>query len=57
MDCGDTYIACENAAYVLKNVNTDEEIERIEIEQDDNGIDTVDRIGLLKKYIMEKGFS
>ncbi len=57
LDYGDTYIACENAAYVLKDMNTDDEIERIEIEQDDNGVDTVDRIGLLKQYLKEKGLS
>ena len=56
LDFGDKHIACENAAYVLKNTETDEVIERIEIKQNESGIDMEDRIIRLKNYLTEKGF-
>lgn len=45
---GDNYIVCENAAYVVKNTDTNDEVERIAIAQNDQGIDTEDRIKKLK---------
>ena len=50
---GDNYIISTNSAYVVKNTITDEEVEKIEIAQNDRGIDTEDRI---KKFqsILEK---
>lgn len=44
----DYYVECANNAFVLHNLDTEEEIERLEIKQNENGIDTEDRI---KKYI------
>ena len=44
----DTYIKCENTAFVTYNSETDEEVSRVDILQDDEGIDTEDRI---LKYI------
>jgi hypothetical protein len=44
---GDYYIICENAAYVMKSRETNDEIKRLIITQNDKGIDTEDRI---KKY-------
>lgn len=46
----DKYIVCENAAYVVKN-NDNDEIERVDIKQNSDGIDIVDRVVLLKNYI------
>lgn len=48
---GDRFIACENDAYVLKDIETEAVIERIPVKQDENGIDTEDRVILLKNYI------
>lgn len=45
---GDNYIVCENAAYVAKNTDTNDEVERIAIAQNDEGIDTEDRIKKLQ---------
>ena len=44
----DTYLECENDAFVLRNTDTDEEVRRLQIDQNENGIDTEDRI---QKYI------
>ncbi len=50
---GDRHIICENDAFVLRDNETKEEIERIAIDQNENGIDTVDRILLLKNFITQ----
>lgn len=41
---GDHYIICMNAAYVVNNTETNAEVERIAIAQNDKGIDIEDRI-------------
>lgn len=41
---GDNYIVCKNAAYVVKSIDTNAEVERVAIAQNDKGIDTEDRI-------------
>lgn len=45
---GDCYIVCENSAYVTKSIVTDLGVKRIAIAQNDNGIDTEDRIKKLQ---------
>lgn len=45
---GKNYIVCENAAYVVKNTETDAEVDRIAIAQNDKGVDTEDRIKKLQ---------
>ena len=45
------YIGCENDAFVIFENDNDEVVERLTIEQDENGIDTEDRIIKLKEYI------
>ena len=47
----DKYIVCENASYVVKNNADDSALETIAISQDENGIDTEDRIQKLKEYL------
>ena len=42
---------CENAAYLLRDDATEEIIDKIEIKQNDDGIDTEDRVKVLKRYI------
>ena len=49
----DQYIECENDAFIVKADDDDEEIERIEIKQNKEGVDTEDRIIKLKEYIDE----
>lgn len=44
----DTYLECCNDAYVVKRIGSCEEIKRLQIEQNENGIDTEDRI---QKYL------
>lgn len=41
---GDNYIVCWDSAYVVKNMISDAEVEKIVIQQNDQGIDTEDRI-------------
>lgn len=41
---GDNYMISENDAYIIRNIETNEEVERIEITQNDKGVDTEDRI-------------
>lgn len=48
---GDKQIICDNAAYLLRDDATEEVLETIEIKQNDNGIDTEDRVQVLKDYI------
>ena len=47
----DLYIKCENASYMLYDKATDGECGCIPIAQSNEGIDTEDRILLLKEYI------
>ena len=50
---GDRHIICENDAFVLRKNETKEEIERIPIDQNEDGIDIVDRILLLKHFVAQ----
>lgn len=50
---GDNYILCENSTYVVKNNTTNVKVERVIITQNNNGIDTEDRIKKLQS-ILEK---
>lgn len=43
------YIECSNDAYLVKDKESKEELERIKIEQNESGIDTENRIEKLKK--------
>ena len=47
----DRYIICRNDGFVVKNNDDDSVIEKIIIKQDTNGIDTENRIEVLKDYI------
>lgn len=48
---GDEHIICENSSYILRNNEDESVIETIEISQNEQGIDTEDRIIKLKNYI------
>ena len=48
---GDRHIICENNSYLLRKNETEEVIETIPIKQNAEGIDTEDRITVLKDYI------
>lgn len=50
---GDNYVICTNSAFVVKNTITNVEVERIEITQNDKGIDTEDRIKKIR-LLLEK---
>ena len=47
---GDKYVRCENDAYVIYMTDTNEEIIRVNITQNDQGIDTEDRIIKFKDW-------
>ena len=51
---GEQHIVCANDAYLLRDNRTEEIMERLIIPQNEEGIDTVDRIILLKEYISRK---
>ena len=53
---GDRHIVCDNAAYLLRDNETEEVVETIEIKQNELGEDTEDRVLLLKNYLKEKKF-
>ena len=48
---GDKHIICANDAYLLRNNEDETVIDTIQISQNDEGIDTEDRIEKLKCYI------
>lgn len=50
---GDEYIICENSTYVVKGNETGEEIERVSIDQNDQGVDTEDRIEKMRRSYFE----
>lgn len=47
---GDKYIICENSAFIVKSNETDEEIDRVSIDQNDQGVDTEDRIIKMQSF-------
>ncbi len=49
----EVYITCENSHYAIFDKESDTEIKRIPIKQNENGTDTEDRIVLLKRYLEE----
>lgn len=51
LEVGDEYIAGENDAFVFYDIETDEEIRRIDILRNEENIDREDRIVKLKKYL------
>ena len=61
-DCGkkiirrDKYIVCDNDAYVVKNCEDKAVIERLEIAQNDSGVDTEDRILKFKEFYINKSW-
>ncbi len=48
---GERHIICQNGGYLLRDNETEKVIETIPVQQNDEGIDTEDRIRLLKQYI------
>ena len=48
---GDRHIICENKSFVLRDNETEEVLETVNITQDEKGIDTEDRIVVLKEFI------
>ena len=51
----DCYIITDNDCFLVKRTGSDEELERISIKQNDEGIDIEDRISILKNYIENSG--
>lgn len=55
LEYADVHVTCENAAYVFNCLGEKSTIEKVEIQQNEEGIDTEDRIVLLKKNLQAKG--
>lgn len=51
---GDVYIVCENNAFVVKKTEDESEVERLGITQNDDGVDTEDRILKFKEFYKNK---
>lgn len=51
---GERYIECQNSAYVVKRVESDDVIESICLSQNDNGIDTEDRIQKMRSIMDDR---
>ena len=49
------HVTCENAAYVFRTFGEESTVEKVEIQQNAEGIDTEDRIVLLKNTLQAKG--
>lgn len=50
----DLYIVCDDSAYVVRKVEDQTEVERLDILQNENGVDIEDRIQKFKKYYTER---
>ncbi|WP_294341117.1 hypothetical protein, partial [uncultured Selenomonas sp.] len=50
---GDKHIICENSSYSIRSNEDDAEVDKIHIPQNDEGIDTENRVELLEKYVKE----
>ena len=55
LEYSDVHVTCENAAYVFTYLGEESVIEKVEIQQNADGIDTEDRIVLLKNTLVAKG--
>ena len=51
---GDKHIICENSAYVIRANETNEPLDVVPIQQDENGVDMEDRVIKLKNIIADK---
>lgn len=51
---GDQYIVCENDAYVVKRLDNNEEIDRLPVTQNEDGIDTEDRILKFREFYQNR---
>ena len=54
---GDRHIICTNNAFVIRSNEGEEVIETVEIPQNGEGIDTEDRVALLRQMIGRLGYS
>lgn len=54
LDFGDEYICCTNNSYLRRKTKNNAIVDTIEIPQDNEGIDTEDRVNILKRYIKSK---
>lgn len=52
---GDMHIVCQNDAYVLRDNETDEAYETVPIRQNEEGVDTEDRVLVLRRFIEQTG--
>lgn len=52
---GNVHVTCENAAYVFSTFGDKGTTEKVKIQQNSDGIDTEDRIILLKNVLSDKG--
>ncbi len=50
---GDRHIICQNGAFALRDNETEEILETIPIQQNEDGIDVENRIEVLKRYIVK----
>ena len=55
LEYANVHVTCENAAYVFSTIGDEATIEKVEIQQNSEGIDTEDRIILLKNTLLAKG--
>ncbi len=55
LEYADIQVTCENAAYVFSTIGDESTTEKIMIPQNSEGIDTADRIILLKNTLVSKG--
>lgn len=55
IEYSDVHVTCENDAYVFTHIGEEPIIEKIGIRQNADGIDTEDRIIVLKNALVAKG--
>lgn len=49
--CGNTHIICQNNSYELRDNQSEKVIKTIPIKQNEDGVDTQDRIVVLKRFV------
>ncbi len=54
---GDFHIICTNDSFLLRKNDGDETVETVQIPQNESGIDTKDRIQILKSFLAEKNLA
>ena len=54
---GENYLSCENAGFYVRVYGTDEEVEYLPVQRNEDGIDTENRIEKFREFLLNRGYS